>query len=85
MILLTHFTSNKAVAHGAVLSHVDRDNHKVATRVARATYGLISKVHAKESDEEHSRRRALWIKCLNDEWYVPGRFKAKLYKVGSLF
>ena len=79
------FTSNKAVAHGAVLSHVDRDNHKVATRVARATYGLVCKVLANENNKEHSRRRTRWTKYLNDEWCVPDHFEAKLCKVGLLF
>ena len=83
-ISLTHFTSNKAVAHGAVLSHVDRDNHKVARRVARVTYGLVYMVRARENDEEHIRRRDQWIRDVDDEWYVPRHFEAKLCKVGLI-
>ena len=36
-MLLTLSISNKAVAHGAVLSYVDRDNHLVGSRVDIAT------------------------------------------------
>ena len=80
--MLTPSASNKAVAHGAVLSHVDRSNHRVTTRVARVTYGVISKANANEKDKEHIRRKHLWTKSLNGVWYVPGYFKAKLRKVG---
>ena len=83
-ILPTLLISNKAVAHGAVLSHVDRDNHKVSTRVARVTYGLAYMADADENDEEHIRRKDRWIKDLNGIWYVPNYFRAKLCKV-SLF
>ena len=83
-ILLTRFISNKAVAYGAVLSHVDRDNHKVALRVARVTYGLVYMVRARENDQEHIRRRDQWIKDVDDEWYVPRHFEAKLCKVGLI-
>ena len=74
-------TSNKAVAHGAVLSHIDRSNHRVATRVARVTYGLVCMVPADEDDEEHIHRKHQWIKDLDGEWYVPDHFDAKLRKV----
>lgn len=76
--------SNKAVAHGAILSHVDRVNHRVATRVARVTYGLVYMPPADKDDKEHLRRRDQWVKYVNDEWYVPDYFEAKLFKVGSV-
>ena len=79
--MLTPLTSNKAAAHGAVLSHVDRSNHRVTTRVARVTCGVVRKANADENDEEHIRRKHLWTKSLNGIWYVPGYFGAKLHKV----
>jgi len=71
---------NKAVAHGAVLSHVDRDNHLVASRVARATYGVVCALPAKENDEEHVRRKPRWEKDPTGDCYVPGYFESKLRK-----
>ena len=78
------FISNKAVAHGAVLSHVDKDNHKIAVRVARATYGVICAMPVKANDKEHARRKHLWETDPTGETYVPDYFEAKLYKVGPL-
>jgi hypothetical protein len=69
---------NKAVANGAVLSHVDRDNHMVASRVARATYGVICAVPAEGNNEEHTRRRGEWEMDPTGDCYVPNFFEAKL-------
>ena len=78
------FSSNKAVAHGAALSHIDRDNHKVATRVARVTYGLVCMLPVDENDEAHIRRKRRWKRDLDGVWCIPGSFEAKLCKVGRL-
>ena len=74
--------SNKAVAHGAVLLHVDHDNHKIAVRVARATYGIIRSPPVNANDKEHTRRKFLWETDTTGQFYVPDYFEAKFYKVG---
>ena len=79
------FVSNKAVAHGAVLSHVDRDNHLVASRVARVTYGVVCSLPVKANDEEHVRRKRLWETDPAGYFYVPDYFDSKLSKVGLLW
>ncbi|KAI9569153.1 hypothetical protein HD554DRAFT_2204656 [Boletus coccyginus] len=71
---------NKAVANGAVLSHVDRDNHLVASRVARATYGVVCAMLVRPNDEEHSRRKHQWERDLTGDSYVPGYFETKLLR-----
>ncbi|KAN0094954.1 hypothetical protein V8E55_003241 [Tylopilus felleus] len=71
---------NKAVANGAVLSHVDRDNHMVASRVARATYGVICAVPAEGNNEEHTRRKGEWEIDPTGDCYVPNFFEAKLHR-----
>ncbi|KAG9312582.1 hypothetical protein JVU11DRAFT_6979 [Chiua virens] len=71
---------NKAVANGAVLSHIDRENHLIASRVARATYGVVCALPVKEDDEEHVRRKALWEQDPTGDRYVPGFFEARLYR-----
>lgn len=73
--------SNKAVANGAVLSHVNRDNHIVASRVARATYGVVCALPVKQNDKEHIRRKHQWERDPTGECYVPGYFEAKLCRV----
>ena len=78
------FISNKTVAHGAVLSYVDSDNHKIAVRVARATYGVICAMPVEENNKEHTWRRLLWEPDPTGERYVPNYFEAKIYKVGPL-
>ena len=78
------FIRNKAVANGAVLSHVDRDNHLVATRVARATYGVVCALPVKANDEEHVRRKRQWERDPTGDWYVPGYFESKLRRVRLL-
>ena len=62
--------------------HVDRDNHKIAVRVARATYGVICAMSVKANDKEHVRRKRLWEIDPAGYCYVPDYFEAKLYKVG---
>ncbi|KAN0094933.1 hypothetical protein V8E55_003220 [Tylopilus felleus] len=71
---------NKAVANGAVLAHVDRDNHMVASRVARATHGVIRAVPAEGNNEEHIRRRGEWEIDPTGDCYVPNFFEAKLHR-----
>ncbi|KAG9313675.1 hypothetical protein JVU11DRAFT_6020 [Chiua virens] len=71
---------SKVVPNGAVLSHVDRDNHRVASRVARATYGVVCALPVKENDEQHIDRKALWEKDPAGKYYVPGYFDSKLRK-----
>ena len=73
--------SNKAVAYGAVLSHVDRDNHLVSARVARATYGVVCAVPVKEKEGEHIRRKNKWETDPAGGRYVPGYFESKIRKV----
>ena len=67
-----------------MLSHVDRDNHPVASRVARATYGVILALPVDEEDEEHIRRKDQWEIDPTCDRYVPGCFEAKLCKVDLL-
>lgn len=67
-----------------MLSHVDRDNHLVASRAARATYGVVCALPVKESDEEHLRRKNQWEVDPTGDRYVPGYFESKLHKVGLL-
>jgi len=64
------------------MSHVDRDNHLVASRVARATYGVVCAMLVKVNDEEHSRRKRQWETDPTGDRYVPGYFDAKLFRVG---
>ncbi|KAN0094942.1 hypothetical protein V8E55_003229 [Tylopilus felleus] len=71
---------NKAVAYGAVLSHVDRDNHLVSARVARATYGVVCAVPVKEKEGEHIRRKNKWETDPAGGRYVPGYFESKIRK-----
>ncbi|KAF8552294.1 hypothetical protein OG21DRAFT_1511667 [Imleria badia] len=71
---------NKAVANGAVLSHVDSDNHMVASRVARATYGVVCALPVKANNEEHVRRKQKWERDPTGDCYVPGYFESKLSK-----
>ena len=80
----TFFISNKAVPNGAVLSHVDRHNHKVSSRIARATYGLVCALPVKVNDAEHIRRKHQWETDPAGDSYVPDHFEAKLYKVSLL-
>ena len=54
-------------------------HHMVASRVARATYGVICAVPA----EAHTRRRGEWEIDPTGDCYVPN-FEAKLHRV-SLF
>ncbi|KAI9572596.1 hypothetical protein HD554DRAFT_2014396 [Boletus coccyginus] len=68
---------NKAVANGAVLSHVDRNNH-VFLRVAGATYGVVRSIPAKANEEEHYRRRLNWESDSKGNFYVPDYFDVKL-------
>ena len=58
MVLLTPLISDKAVAHGAVLSLID-DHHKITIRIPCAAYGVICAVPVKASDE-YVRRKHLW-------------------------
>ena len=67
-----------------MLCHVDRDNHLVASRVARATYGMVHAVPVKANDEEHLDREHRWERDVIDDYYVPGCFTVKLLKVGRL-
>ena len=78
-------TSNKAVAHGAILSHIDCSNHRVAMQVACVTYGLVCMVPANKDDEGHIHRKLQWIKDLDGEWYVPDHFDTKLHKVSPFW
>ena len=64
-----------------MLSHVDRDNHLVASRVARATYGVVYALPVKETDEEHLRRKQQWERDPTGDCYVPGYFESKLHRV----
>jgi hypothetical protein len=67
-----------------VLSHVDRDNHQVASRVGRATHGIVYALPVKANDEEHVRRKHQWDTDPTGDCYVPGYFKLKLRKVRLL-
>ena len=67
-----------------MLAHVDRDNHLVASRVARATYGVVCAMLVKANDEEHSRRKHQWEIDPTGDCYVPGYFNAQLHRVGHL-
>ncbi|KAI9569174.1 hypothetical protein HD554DRAFT_2254112 [Boletus coccyginus] len=69
---------NKAVANGAVLSHVDR--HLVASRVARTTYGVVCALPVKKNNKEHIRRKNWWERDPTGECFVPGYFELKLAK-----
>lgn len=75
------FISNKAVANGAVLSHIDRDNHLIASRVARTTYGVVCSLLVQANDEEHVRRKRQWERDPDGKCYVQGCFKPTLSKV----
>ncbi|KAI9566206.1 hypothetical protein HD554DRAFT_2174667 [Boletus coccyginus] len=68
--LLTCFR-NKAVANGAVISHIDR---AVKSRVARATYGVPYTPWLDQSDPEHLRRKNKWRKCASGQYAVDGGF-----------
>ena len=77
------YPSNKPVAnYGAVLSHINRDDHLVPSRVARATYGIVCALPVKENDTEHIRRKGTWEIDPSGDRYVPGYFETKLRKVG---
>ncbi|KAF8549070.1 hypothetical protein OG21DRAFT_1515573 [Imleria badia] len=71
---------NKAVANGAVLSHVDREHHMIASRTTRATYGIIHAVRVQANNEEHVRREKKWERDPTGNRYVPGYFESKLRK-----
>ncbi|KAG6375698.1 hypothetical protein JVT61DRAFT_3273 [Boletus reticuloceps] len=71
---------NKAVANGAVLSHVDRGNHLVTSRVARATYGVVYALPVEENNKEHIRRKNQWQRDPPGNFYIPGRFNVTLRK-----
>ncbi|KAG9307937.1 hypothetical protein JVU11DRAFT_12878 [Chiua virens] len=71
---------NKAVANGGILSHIYNETYGVASRVARATYGVVCALPVEEDDEEHARRKALWEVDPSGDRYVPGFFEAKLRK-----
>ena len=81
-ILLTFFTSTAAVARGAVLSHVDRDNHLVVSRAVRVTCGVVCAVPVKEDDEEHVSRKHQWERDPAGGCYVPNHFRVIYQKVG---
>ena len=82
--LIKHFfISHKAVAYGAVLSHVDRDNHLVSARVTRTTFGVVCTVPVNEKDGEHIRRKNTWEIDPAGGHYVPGYFESKIRKVTS--
>ena len=67
-----------------MLSHIDRENHLVAARVARATYGVLCARLVRDKDEQHLRRRDRWEIDPTGDRYVPGYFKTKLLKVSLL-
>ncbi|KAN0094963.1 hypothetical protein V8E55_003250 [Tylopilus felleus] len=54
-------------------------NHMVASRVARATYGVICAVPAERNNEAHTRRRGEWEIDPTGDCYVPN-FEAKLHR-----
>ena len=68
-----------------MLSHVDRENHLVASRVARATYGVIRAVLVDDENEQHIRRKDQWEVDAAGDRYVPGYFDAKVLKVSFLY
>lgn len=67
-----------------MLSHVDRENHLVASRVARATYGVVCALSVDKNDGQHIRRKEKWEVDPTGDCYVPGYFESKLRKVGLL-
>ncbi|KAF8545913.1 hypothetical protein OG21DRAFT_1502123 [Imleria badia] len=71
---------NKAVANGAVLSLLDYDNHLVASRVARATYGVVCALPVEANNEEHIRRKQKWERDPTGDCYVPGCFESLVRK-----
>ncbi|KAI9572586.1 hypothetical protein HD554DRAFT_2202484 [Boletus coccyginus] len=75
---------NKAVANGAVLSHVDRDNHLVELRVTRVSYGVVCSVPVQANDEEHIRRKHLWESDPRGNLYVRGCFKPTFHRGARL-
>ena len=66
------------------MSYINHDDHLVASRVARATYGIVCSVPVKEHDTEHTRRKDRWEIDPSGGRYVPGYFETKLRKVGFL-
>ena len=70
--------SNKAVAVGAILFHVD---HFVTGRVLRFTYGADGSRAYDPSDEEHVKRsHKIWTNPAGRQ-YVPGHFFTMLSRV----
>ena len=67
-----------------MLSHADRENHLVASRVARATYGVVCALSVDDKDEQHLRRRDQWEIDPTGDRYVPGYFEKKVLKVSLL-
>ena len=78
------FISNKAIVNGAVLSHVNRRNHIVSSRIACATYGLVCAMPVKVNDIEHIRREQQWERDPAGDCYAPDHFGAKHCKVSLL-
>ena len=78
------FINDSVIVNGAVLSHVDRHNHRVSSRTAYATYGLVLALPVKVNDAEHIRRKHQWETDPAGDSYVPDHFEAKLYKVSLL-
>ena len=72
------------IVNGALSSYIQRDDHLVASRVARVTYGVVYSVPVEENNQEHVRRKHLWERDPTGNQHVPGYFKAILRKVGSL-
>ena len=68
-----------------MLSHIDRDTHLVASRVAHATYGVVCSLSAIESDGEHKKRELEWEEDPKGDRYVPWYFEPKIRKVGLVF
>ena len=76
--------SDKAIAHGAVLSHIDPDNRLVTSRVARVTYGVVCALPVDEDEEGHNRRKDQWEMDPTGDRYLPGCFEPVIRKVGLL-
>ena len=51
------FISNKAVPNGAVLSHIDRHNHKVSSRIARTEVAQLKKTNAEKTKQVATLRQ----------------------------
>jgi hypothetical protein len=76
LIPVTH--SNKAVAVGAVLFHVD---HFVTRRIAKFTYGTRSRIIYQPFDPEHVKRE--WRSLLDaaGDKHIPEYFETMLSRV----